>query len=122
MEQQTHPTSSLVNACDLGKRFASGVEALTGVDLEIHRGEFVSIVGPSGCGKSTLLRLVSGLTPPTAGSLTVDGRMPLEARRTRQELAYMKLSFEFRHIIQQMFHHIPIPHLHQLHVVIVIAK
>ena len=83
------PTSSLVAARDLGKRFASGVEALIGVDLEIHRGEFVSIVGPSGCGKSTLLRLVAGLTRPTDGSLTVDGQAPLEARRTRQERAYV---------------------------------
>ena len=50
------------------KRFATGVEALAGVDLSVARGEFLSIVGPSGCGKSTLLRIIAGLTPPSAGT------------------------------------------------------
>jgi NitT/TauT family transport system ATP-binding protein len=52
----------------VGKRFASGVEALAGIDLAVGRGEFLSLVGPSGCGKSTLLRIVAGLTPPTDGT------------------------------------------------------
>ncbi|MDX6750691.1 ABC transporter ATP-binding protein [Geminicoccaceae bacterium 1502E] len=50
------------------------VHALAEVDLEIRDHEFVSIVGPSGCGKSTLLRLVSGLLPPSSGSIAIDGR------------------------------------------------
>ena len=43
------------------------MEALAGVDLQVRRGEFLSLLGPSGCGKSTLLRIVAGLTPPSAG-------------------------------------------------------
>jgi NitT/TauT family transport system ATP-binding protein len=57
----------LVTLRGVTKRFASGLEALGGVDLAVTRGEFVSLLGPSGCGKSTLLRIVAGLTEPTAG-------------------------------------------------------
>src|SRR5580704_12166487 len=47
--------------------------ALEGVDLEIQRGEFVSIGGPSGCGKSTLLSIVGLLDSPTEGDYTING-------------------------------------------------
>lgn len=47
------------------------VPALDPVDLEVRRGEFVSVIGPSGCGKSTLLRLASGLDRPTSGEAVV---------------------------------------------------
>ena len=58
--------------------------ALEDVSIDLHLGEFVSIIGPSGCGKSTLLRLVSGLVEPTAGQISVNGLEPVEARRKRQ--------------------------------------
>jgi NitT/TauT family transport system ATP-binding protein len=48
--------------------------ALDGVDLEIERGSFVSIVGPSGCGKSTLLQIMAGLIPASAGTVMLEGR------------------------------------------------
>jgi NitT/TauT family transport system ATP-binding protein len=48
--------------------------ALDGIDLDIDRGSFLSIVGPSGCGKSTLLQIVAGLVPATAGNVVLDGR------------------------------------------------
>ena len=48
--------------------------ALTSVTTTMESGEFISLVGPSGCGKSTMLRLVAGLTTPTTGTVTVDGK------------------------------------------------
>jgi NitT/TauT family transport system ATP-binding protein len=64
----------LVALRGVGKRFGAGVEARTGVDLDIGRGEFLSLIGPSGCGKSTLLRVIAGLTAPSAGTCRVGAR------------------------------------------------
>ncbi len=49
------------------------VAAIRQIDLDIGRGEFISVVGPSGCGKSTLLKCVSGIAEITAGQIKVDG-------------------------------------------------
>ena len=51
------------------KRFGTGTLALRGVDLDIGRGDYLSLLGPSGCGKSTLLRILAGLIEPSAGIL-----------------------------------------------------
>lgn len=61
----------------LSKVFDDGnrrVEALTGIDLEIRKSEFVMIVGPSGCGKTTLINIIGGLETASAGSVLLDGR------------------------------------------------
>jgi NitT/TauT family transport system ATP-binding protein len=59
----------LARLAGVSKTFKNGVEALRGVDLDIRRGEFLSLLGPSGCGKSTILRLLSGLANPSGGSI-----------------------------------------------------
>ena len=55
-------------------------EAVSSLCLAVRRGEFVSIVGPSGCGKTSVLSLLSGLYPPSEGSVRVLGLTPAEAR------------------------------------------
>ncbi|HTT56637.1 MAG TPA: ABC transporter ATP-binding protein [Opitutaceae bacterium] len=68
------------------KRFGAGPPVLADLTLDVAQGEFVSLIGPSGCGKSTLLRLVSALSPVTAGELRVDGTTPA---RAREHLAFV---------------------------------
>ena len=51
-----------------------GIPALSGVDLSVAKGDFVSVIGPSGCGKSTLLRIIDGLIQPDQGRVLVDGK------------------------------------------------
>lgn len=60
---------------DEGNQSAAGtVDALKDINLEIRRGEFLSIIGASGCGKTTLLRLIGGLDRPQAGRVLLDGQ------------------------------------------------
>lgn len=56
------------------KTYANGIAALGPIDLNIRSGEFASLLGPSGCGKSTALRLIAGLSQPTSGAVSVEGR------------------------------------------------
>ncbi|MEM7528399.1 MAG: ABC transporter ATP-binding protein [Pseudomonadota bacterium] len=76
----------VIAARDLNLTFQTNdgpVHALSDVELEIDRGEFVSFIGPSGCGKTTFLRCIAALETPTSGSLTVNGLSPDEARKNR---------------------------------------
>ncbi len=81
------PDPTVVRLAGVEKTFTlpdgAPMTALTGIDLEIGRGEFVSLIGPSGCGKSTLLRVIGDLTPPTAGSVTINGKPAHKARLDR---------------------------------------
>lgn len=60
---------------DLHKVYAGGVQAVTGVSLDVKDGEMIVLVGPSGCGKSTLLRMVAGLETISSGTLKIGDRV-----------------------------------------------
>ena len=57
----------------LRKTYASGLTALTDIDLTIHRGEIFALLGPNGAGKTTLINIVCGIVTPSAGTVEADG-------------------------------------------------
>lgn len=79
-------------------------QALENVNLEVEKGEFLSVMGPSGCGKSTLLNIIGLLDAPTSGSIEINGRA-INTGMSDRELARFRnatLGFVF-----QSFHLIP---------------
>jgi NitT/TauT family transport system ATP-binding protein len=73
MSVQTETGRSIVALRGVAKMFANGTAALNHLDLDVRRGEFLSLLGPSGCGKSTALRLMAGLGKPTQGVIAWTG-------------------------------------------------
>jgi osmoprotectant transport system ATP-binding protein len=64
---------SMIRLVGVGKTYADGTVAVEALDLDVPRGELVTLVGPSGCGKSTTLKMVNRLIEPTSGTITLDG-------------------------------------------------
>ena len=73
MTENPAPTVSLGQVTKIYKSGTGDVEALLPIDLQVAKGEFVSLLGPSGCGKSTLLNIIAGLLPATQGRVQVLG-------------------------------------------------
>jgi putative ABC transport system ATP-binding protein len=87
----TEPNGVVIKVENLGKIYDLGktkVEALSGVNFEVKRGELISIMGPSGSGKSTLMNLLGCLDSPTSGQYTLNGK--LASRMTENELAEIR--------------------------------
>jgi NitT/TauT family transport system ATP-binding protein len=78
--------NAVIQACDLSLTFTTAdgpVYALSGVDLTVNDGDFISFIGPSGCGKTTLLRVIADLERATSGTISVNGMAPESARMAR---------------------------------------
>jgi putative ABC transport system ATP-binding protein len=85
------PKLPIISARGVKRRYVMGSEevwALAGVDLDIRRGEYLSIMGPSGSGKSTLFNIVGGLDRPTEGDVLIDGARMGELNP--QQIAYLR--------------------------------
>jgi ABC-2 type transport system ATP-binding protein len=67
------PVPQVISISKLTKTYASGLQALKSVDLEIRRGEIFALLGPNGAGKTTLISIVCGIVTPTSGTVLVDG-------------------------------------------------
>ncbi|GAC1600896.1 MAG: ABC transporter ATP-binding protein [Acidimicrobiales bacterium] len=94
--------SGVAKVFNRGRR--NEVEALTGIDLRVARGELVSLIGPSGCGKSTLLRLIANLTEPSSGTVEVNGK-PVRQARLDQDygMAFQQPGlFEWRSVVKNI--------------------
>jgi ABC-2 type transport system ATP-binding protein len=63
----------VIEIAELTKTYASGLQALKNVSLEIRKGEIFALLGPNGAGKTTLINIVCGIVTPTSGSVRVDG-------------------------------------------------
>ena len=74
------------------KRYGQ-VEAIEGIDLEVHSGEFLVLVGPSGCGKSTLLRMIAGLEEITDGTIAIGDRIVNDVPASQRNLSMVFQSY-----------------------------
>ena len=92
------PSGALARLSGVSKSFASGTQALAGLDLDIRQGEFLSLLGPSGCGKSTALRLLAGLLEPTDGRIEWRGGARPEAGFVFQEPTLMPWASAFANV------------------------
>lgn len=89
----------LVSARGLCKSYGKGrarVEVLRGLDLDVHKGEFLAVMGPSGCGKSTLLHVLGLMTAPDAGGLAFDGVPAPAGARGRTAIRRDRIGFVFQ--------------------------
>src|SRR5262249_52521110 len=87
------------------------VTALSQLDLDIRRGEFVSVVGPSGCGKSTLLKCIAGITGISGGTINVDGAPVIEPPDNMAIVFQRDILLDWRSVIENVLFPIEIKRL-----------
>ena len=95
-------TETMVRASELSRTYAE-VNALNGMNLDVARGEWLSVMGPSGSGKTTFLNILGGLDQPTSGSLQINGTEVTQL--SAKELAHFRR--ETVGLVFQQFHLVP---------------
>jgi lipoprotein-releasing system ATP-binding protein len=103
--QESTPILSAVDLHKTYRKYANTVKVLQGLDLDIHQGEFISVLGASGCGKSTLLHLLGLLDGPDKGRLYLQGRridnLPRCDRDQLRNQTYGFI-FQFYHLLPEL--------------------
>jgi branched-chain amino acid transport system ATP-binding protein len=93
--------TSILEVGDARRTFG-GIHALAGVSLAVGAGEFVSIIGPNGAGKSTLINVLTGVIPPTAGSVRFMGRDIRGIGPVRLAHLGLARSFQLVHVFPEL--------------------
>ena len=98
------PEANFISVRGLSKSFGgtAGVKALAGVNINLAKGSFTTVVGPRGCGKSTLLRIVAGLLDYSEGSVTLDGAPIRGTRRDIGVVFQSSILLPWRTILQNV--------------------
>lgn len=78
--------SEQIRISNLRKKYPNGTEALKGIDLVIHKGEFFTLLGPNGAGKSTLIRIITTLLEADSGEVLINGLSPDKHIRSIQQM------------------------------------
>ena len=87
MEEREALSRPIISVDDLSKTYASGLQALKDIDLEIRRGEIFALLGPNGAGKTTLINVICGIVNPTRGVVRADGHdIVSEYRAARSQI------------------------------------
>src|SRR5437868_7502143 len=101
----TNPLLSAVSLQKTYRRNADKVQVLRGLDLDVHEGEFLSVIGASGSGKSTMLHLLGTLDSPDDGSIYLEGRridnLPSEQRDELRNRTFGFI-FQFYHLLPEL--------------------
>ncbi|MEG0293784.1 phosphonate ABC transporter ATP-binding protein [Enterococcus sp.] len=96
-------TQPLLVLDNLTKFYGKNTQALKGIDLTIHHGEFVVIIGPSGAGKSTLIRCINQMVPSTSGTVRFDNieMEKAKGKELRQQRAKIGMIFQHYNLIER---------------------
>ena len=96
---------SVISISGLTKTYASGLQALKRIDLEIRKGEIFALLGPNGAGKTTLINIVCGIVTPTTGTVIADGHdIVRDYRAARSKIGLVPQELHHRHVRDRVGH------------------